>query len=145
MLKLVRSQVLPKIESGRMLSNVPREEIYPSVVALDQVDPDAAVVIWKLIQEYPIQESVMAKTVNLTAQKYPGLWAVQQTPMQNPRPPAAPGSLNLNLEQYYAACAVMGAVSAHQHQGPPDMNSLTDWACDVGDMMAKKAKQRWPR
>ncbi len=62
------------------------------------------------------------------------------TTFANPRPPAAPATLNLNLGEYYAACAVIGALSAQTEE--PDREWLQDWSLDFGYDMAEKARER---
>lgn len=147
MLKLVSSQEHPSpaMSAAQLLRKTRRRasrNVNATDAALAHVDPDAVAVILELIAEYSTQEHVaMSKAVN-AAEKYPGLWPVPGTALQNPRPPAVPSTLRINLEQYYGACALMGAVSAHRDQ-PPNMEALTDWALDVGEMMAKKARERW--
>lgn len=58
----------------------------------------------------------------------------------NPRPPAAPGLIR-NLEEYYAAAVVMGLVASQSEE--PNKEWAAEWALDVGEIMAKKARQRW--
>ena len=60
---------------------------------------------------------------------------------QNPRAPAVPASLNLSIEKYFAACALMGITSAQVEE--PDKEWLAQWALDMGEVMARKAKKRW--
>ncbi len=61
----------------------------------------------------------------------------------NPRPPAVPATLELNLEKYYAACVLIGVAGAQTAE--PDKAWLTDYAIEVGELMAKKARRRWGR
>jgi hypothetical protein len=58
----------------------------------------------------------------------------------NPRPPAVPASLDLTLEEYYAAAAAMGLLAAQGEECDPDWAS--EWALKFGSTMAKKARSR---
>jgi len=58
----------------------------------------------------------------------------------NPRPPAAPASLALSLEEYFAAAALVGMLGAQQHE--PDMQWASKWANDMGALMANEARKR---
>lgn len=60
--------------------------------------------------------------------------------MQNPRPPAAPASLDLTLEEYYAAAGAMGVLSAQIDE--PDPTWVCEWSLDFGEMMARAARRR---
>lgn len=62
------------------------------------------------------------------------------TALVNPRPPAVPATLNLTLEEYYAAAALMGLLPAQTEQ--PERDWLTDEALAIGETMAAKAKAR---
>lgn len=66
-------------------------------------------------------------------------WNTRQA-MQNPRPPAAPASLDLTLEQYFAAAGVMGLLSAQLEE--PDPEWACEWALDFGEKMAAAARKR---
>jgi hypothetical protein len=73
-------------------------------------------------------------------------WKARQpaaVPLVNPRAPSVPATLDLNLEKYYAACALVGVAGAQAEE--PDKQWLTDYALDVGELMAKKARKRWDR
>lgn len=67
----------------------------------------------------------------------------ERTELQNPRPPAVPGTLNLTLNEYYAATALMGLLSA-QHK-EPEMKWAAAWSHDMGDAMATEARKRRKR
>lgn len=58
----------------------------------------------------------------------------------NPRPPAVPATLDLTLEEYFGAAALMGLMSA-QH-GEPNKGWASRWALDLGEAMASEARRR---
>lgn len=60
--------------------------------------------------------------------------------MQNPRPPAAPASLDLSLEEYFAAAGAMGLLSAQLEE--PDAEWALNWSLDFGERMAREAERR---
>lgn len=64
----------------------------------------------------------------------------EATALQNPRPPAVPGTLRLTLAEYFAAAATIGILSAQEEE--PDRAWLEEWALDYGYEMAEKAEQR---
>lgn len=64
----------------------------------------------------------------------------QPTPLQNPRPPAVPASLDLTLEEYYTATALMGILSAQEHE--PDIEWAAKWAADMGAAQAREMRKR---
>jgi hypothetical protein len=61
--------------------------------------------------------------------------------LSNPRAPLLPSSLRLNEQKYYAACALIGLTSSQIEE--PDKEWASEWALDMGEIMAKKAKKRW--
>ena len=61
----------------------------------------------------------------------------------NPRAPAVPATLDITLEEYYAAAGVIGLLSAQLQEPDPDWAS--DWALNFGQRMAAKARQRRKR
>lgn len=63
-----------------------------------------------------------------------------RTLLQNPRPPAVPASLDLTLEQYFAAAAVMGLLSAQLEE--PDSEWACEWSLKFGEKMAAAARNR---
>lgn len=63
-----------------------------------------------------------------------------RSPLKNPRPPAAPATLDITLEEYYAAAGVIGLLSAQLQEPDPDWAS--DWALDFGKRMAAKSRKR---
>ena len=58
----------------------------------------------------------------------------------NPRPPAAPATLDLRLEEYYAAASIIGLLSAQLHE--PDPEWVSKWALDFGEQMAAESRKR---
>lgn len=65
----------------------------------------------------------------------------RSTELVNPKPPAVPATLALTLEQYYAACALIGILGSQSAE--PDREWLANWACEMGDVMARKCRSRW--
>jgi len=59
---------------------------------------------------------------------------------RNPRVPSVPASLDLTLEEYFAAAGIVGLLSAQLEQ--PDQDWAADWALNFGTLMAQKARQR---
>lgn len=66
-----------------------------------------------------------------------------RVPLQNPRTPAVPASLDLTLEEYYAAAALVGILGAQQNE--PDMEWAADWAHQMGATMAAESRKRRKR
>lgn len=59
---------------------------------------------------------------------------------RNPRPPAVPATLELNLAEYYAAASLMGLVASQVQE--PNKRWCRDWSLDMGVMMAAEARRR---
>lgn len=59
---------------------------------------------------------------------------------RNPRTPAVPATLDLTLEEYFAAAALVGLLSAQQVQ--PDMKWASQWASEMGAAMAAESRKR---
>ena len=59
---------------------------------------------------------------------------------RNPRPPAVPATLDLRLEEYFAAASVMGLIAAQLDE--PDQKWCTDWSFRMGRRMALEARRR---
>ena len=74
-------------------------------------------------------------------QRAAGSHAAAKTPVVNPRVPAVPASLDLSLEQYYAACALVGLLGSQATE--PDQEWAAEWACCMGELMAKKCRKKW--
>ena len=62
------------------------------------------------------------------------------TAFSNPRTPAVPASLDLTLEEYFAAAALVGILGAQQKE--PDMAWASKWANEMGATMAAEARKR---
>jgi len=62
------------------------------------------------------------------------------TAFLNPRTPAVPASLELTLEEYFAAAALVGILGAQQKE--PDMAWASKWANEMGATMAAEARKR---
>jgi hypothetical protein len=75
----------------------------------------------------------------LTSKPTPG-WNLDGTTVVNPKPPAVPATLHINLAQYYAACALIGLTSSQQKE--PNKEWAANWAIHMGAIMARKAKRR---
>jgi hypothetical protein len=63
--------------------------------------------------------------------------------LSNPRPPAVPATLNITLEEYYAAAGAIGLLSAQLHE--PDPEWAMKWSFEFGERMAKEARRRRKR
>lgn len=61
----------------------------------------------------------------------------------NPRPPAVPATLNITLEEYYAAAGAIGLLSAQLEE--PDPEWAMKWSLDFGERMAAEARRRRAR
>lgn len=55
-------------------------------------------------------------------------------------PPAVPATLELTLEEYYAAAAAIGLLAAQGDE--PDPLWASQWALDFGTIMAAEARKR---
>lgn len=58
----------------------------------------------------------------------------------NPRPPAVPASMDISIEEYFAAAGAIGLLSAQLDE--PDPEWAIKWALDFGERMAAEAKRR---
>lgn len=70
-------------------------------------------------------------------------WNARGTALSNPRPPAVPASLDLTLEEYYAAAATIGLLAAQDVE--PDPEWASKWSLDYGKRMAREARRRRER
>lgn len=59
---------------------------------------------------------------------------------RNPRTPAVPATLDLTLDEYYAAAAVMGLLASQVQE--PDPQWCADWSFKMGRTMAREAQRR---
>jgi hypothetical protein len=69
-----------------------------------------------------------------------GLAAVGFPRFVNPRPPAVPSTLDLRLDEYYAAASLMGLLAASTEE--PDQKWACEWAVEMGARMARAAVKR---
>jgi hypothetical protein len=67
-------------------------------------------------------------------------WNGGGTTLANPRPPAAPATLDLTLEDYFSAAALIGVLAAQRFE--PDRAWASKWANDMGELMAAEAQRR---
>lgn len=70
-------------------------------------------------------------------------WKGHDTPRrgwQNARPPSVPSSLDLNLEEYYAAGTLLGLLASQSKE--PNKRWCRDWSFEMGAMMAACALRR---
>lgn len=63
-----------------------------------------------------------------------------RTPFVNPRAPAVPATLDINLEEYYTAAALIGILCAQGNE--PDMDWAADWSEKMGAKMAARSRKR---
>lgn len=59
---------------------------------------------------------------------------------RNPRLPSVPATLELNLDEYFAAGALLGLLASQVDE--PNRRWVRDWSFDMGGMMAKEARRR---
>lgn len=60
--------------------------------------------------------------------------------IKNPKPPAVPATLDLSLEEYYAAAGAIGLLSAQLDE--PEAQWAAEWSLDFGEKMAAEARRR---
>ena len=58
----------------------------------------------------------------------------------NPRAPAVPATLDITLEEYYAAAGAIGLLSAQLQE--PDPRWASEWSLNFGATMAAEARRR---
>lgn len=59
---------------------------------------------------------------------------------RNPRTPSVPATLELNLEEYFAATSLMGLLAAQSEE--PDKRWCCTWSFAMGQRMASEARKR---
>jgi hypothetical protein len=59
---------------------------------------------------------------------------------RNPKPPSVSASLELNLEEYFTATALMGILASQAEE--PNQRWCCAWSFDMGKAMAKEARRR---
>lgn len=60
--------------------------------------------------------------------------------LTNPRPPAVPATLDLTIDEYYAAAGAIGLLAAQGEECDPEW--AADWALEFGRTMAAKARTK---
>ena len=58
----------------------------------------------------------------------------------NPRPPSLPAGVINTPEEYYAACATIGSLSAQPEE--PNIDEIVAYSCDYGERMAQSETTR---
>jgi hypothetical protein len=58
----------------------------------------------------------------------------------NPRPPAVPATLQLSIDEYFAAASLIGLLSAQTEE--PNQRWVCDWSFKMGRTMAKAARKQ---
>jgi hypothetical protein len=59
---------------------------------------------------------------------------------RNPRSPSVPVTLDLNLDEYFTAGALIGILSSQLEE--PDQRWCCDWSFKMGKTMAREARKR---
>lgn len=59
---------------------------------------------------------------------------------RNPRTPSVPAALDLTLEEYFSAGALIGILSSQAEE--PDQQWCRDWSFRLGEKMAAEARRR---
>lgn len=59
---------------------------------------------------------------------------------RNPRVPSVPATLDLSLDEYFTAGALLGLLASQVDE--PNRKWCRDWSFDMGLMMAKEARRR---
>lgn len=62
---------------------------------------------------------------------------------KNPRTPSVPATLDLTLEEYFSAGALIGILSSQAEE--PNQRWACDWSFQMGRAMAKEARRRRAR
>ncbi len=70
----------------------------------------------------------------------PGWKGFRLTGWKNPRTPSVPATLELKLDEYFAAGALMGLVASQVEE--PNQQWCRDWSFRMGNMMAREARKR---
>lgn len=134
-------------------------QLMEKLALLEQADPAEARMIESLVDRdlemlprHKHTHGDGARTVSFTSR--PAGWRGASTvaataldlsadAMVNPRPPAVPATLDLTLDEYFAATALMGLLAAQKDE--PDPSWACEWALDMGALMAKAARKRRKR
>lgn len=59
---------------------------------------------------------------------------------RNPRTPAVPATLDITLDEYFAAASVMGLLASQVEE--PDPQWCADWSFRMGRTLAREARRR---
>lgn len=59
---------------------------------------------------------------------------------RNPRTPSVPATLDLTLDEYFAATSLMGLIASQAEE--PDHRWCCDWSFKMGKTMAREARKR---
>jgi hypothetical protein len=59
---------------------------------------------------------------------------------RNPRTPAVPATLDLTLDEYFAATSLMGLLASQAQE--PNQRWCCDWSFKMGHTMAREARRR---
>lgn len=92
-------------------------------------------------QRYHAEISVHGEhaIVSATRMKPIAGWQSHDT-LVNPRTPSVPASLDLSLDSYFAAAALIGLLSSQARE--PDMDWARDWSFEMGAKMAEEDRRR---
>jgi hypothetical protein len=63
-----------------------------------------------------------------------------RTGWRNPRTPSVPATLDLTLDEYFAATSLMGLIASQSEE--PNHRWCCDWSFKMGRTMAKEARKR---
>lgn len=74
------------------------------------------------------------------ARGWQGWDQTQAAPWANPRPPAVPLHLQLDLKGYFTAAALIGFLAAQRKE--PNKKFTCEWSREMGAMMAKSDERR---
>ncbi len=67
-------------------------------------------------------------------------YAAMRHGWRNPRTPAVPATLDITLDEYFAAASVMGLLASQVEE--PDPQWCADWSFRMGRTMAAEAQRR---
>ena len=89
----------------------------------------------------PAKAATMKSSAWRRSRTRPG-WNLHRaaTGLTNPRPPAVPATLDLTLEEYYAAAATIGLLAAQEVE--PDPEWAAKWSLEYGQTMARESRRR---
>lgn len=67
-------------------------------------------------------------------------WSAAKVGWRNPRTPSVPATLDLTLDEYFAATSLMGLLAGQAEE--PSHTWCRDWSFKMGRMMAAEARRR---